>query len=155
MRRAWVALATLFGAGFFPVAPATLGSALTLVLWWFLSPLPIGIYLAVTAAITVGGFFVCGEAEKSLGHDAQPIILDEVAGQLVTLAFAPAHSLPAALLGFALFRVFDILKPPPAHQAQSLPGGYGVVMDDVFAGLYSWLVLRGASLVLARFHVFL
>jgi len=153
MRRVWVALATVFGAGFFPVAPATFGSAVTLVLWWFLSPLPLGIYLAITAAITLFGFYVCGEAEKSLGRDAHPIVLDEVAGQLLTLALAPAHNLLAAALGFLLFRFFDIVKPPPAHQAQELPGGVGVVMDDIFAGLYAWLVLRGAALVLARFHI--
>jgi phosphatidylglycerophosphatase A len=146
MRRISVALATVFGAGFFPVAPATFGSFLTLFLWWWMQPLPPALYLAITAVITVAGFWLCGEAEKSLGHDAHPIVLDEVAGQLITLALAP-RTLWAAGAGFLLFRVLDIWKPPPAYQAQRLPGGVGVVMDDVLAGAYGFLLLRGAALV--------
>ncbi|MBI5836517.1 MAG: phosphatidylglycerophosphatase A [Candidatus Eisenbacteria bacterium] len=147
LQRFAVVLATVFGAGYFPVAPATFGSFLTLFLWWWLITLPPWVYLGVTAVITLAGFWLCGEAEKTLGHDAHPIVLDEVAGQLITLAFAP-RTLAAAAAGFLLFRVLDILKPPPAHQAQRLPGGVGVVMDDVFAGLYGWLILRGAAALL-------
>ena len=143
MRRVAVALATVFGAGFFPFAPATFGSLLTLLLWWVMAPLPPLLYLGITAGITVAGFWLCGEAEKSLGHDAHPIVLDEVSGQLITLALAP-RTLLAGLVGFLLFRVLDIVKPPPAHQAQRLPGGVGVVMDDVFAGVYGWLLLAAA-----------
>ena len=133
MRRIAILLATLFGAGRFPLAPATFASFLTLGLWWWMSALPAPVYLGITAAITLAGFWICGEAEKSLGHDAHPIVWDEVSGQLVTLAFAPAHHWPSAVAGFLLFRIFDILKPPPAYQAQRLPGGVGVVMDDVLA----------------------
>ena len=149
MRRFAIVLATVFGAGFFPVAPATFGSLVTLILWWFLAGpgVPVWLYLAITAAITVGGFWLCGEAEKSLGHDAHPIVLDEVAGQLITLILAP-RSLLAGAVGFVLFRILDILKPPPAYQAQRLPGGVGVVMDDVFAGLYGLILMRLAALVL-------
>lgn len=155
MRRLALLLATLFGAGRFPLAPATFASFLTLGLWWWMSPLPMPIYLGITAAITLAGFWICGEAEKELGHDAHPIVWDEVAGQLVALSFAPARHWPSAALGFLLFRIFDILKPPPAHQAQSLPGGVGVVMDDVFAGLYALGLLRVAGLLLARAHFLL
>jgi phosphatidylglycerophosphatase A len=149
VRRLSVVLATLFGAGFFPFAPATFGSFLTLILWWWMQPLPPALYLGIVAGITVAGFWLCGEAEKSLGHDAHPIVLDEVAGQLITLALAP-RTLWAAGAAFLLFRVLDIVKPPPANQAQRLPGGVGVVMDDVIAGVYGWLVLRGAALA---FHL--
>lgn len=155
MRRVSIALATLFGAGYFPVAPATLGSLLTLGLWWWMSAWPPALYLGATAALALLAFWICGEAEKSLGHDAQPIILDEVVGMLVTMAFAPPHNLPAAAAGFLLFRFFDILKPPPAYNAQNLPGGFGVVMDDVFAGLYALGILRGAGWLLGRAHIVL
>jgi len=152
MRRVAVALATVFGAGFFPFAPATFGSFLTLFLWWWMAPLPPATYLGITAAITALGIWLCGEAEKSLGRDAHPIVLDEVAGQLVTLAFAP-RTLASAAIGFVLFRALDVLKPPPARQAQNLPGGWGVVLDDVAASLYGWILLRGAALLLRPWHL--
>ncbi len=155
MRRISVALATLFGAGYFPVAPATFGSLLTLALWWWMSAWPPALYLGFTAALALAAFWICGEAEKSLGHDAHPIVLDEVVGMLITMAFAPYHNLLAALVGFLLFRFFDILKPPPAYNAQELPGGIGVVMDDIFAGLYALAVLRGAGWLLGRAHIIL
>ena len=91
---------------------------------------------------------VCGEAEKKLGHDAHPIVADEVAGMMITMcgvpAFGPGHPSHALALaaGFVLFRIFDIWKPPPVNQAQALPGGIGVVTDDVLAGIYANLVLQ-------------
>lgn len=154
MNRLAVVLATVFGAGFFPVAPATFGSLLTLPLWWWMAPLSPLPYFAVTAGITLLGFYCCGVAEKSLGHDAHPIVLDEVSGQLITLAFAP-RSLLAAAVGFLLFRILDIWKPAPAFQAQKLPGGIGVVMDDVIAGVYGCLVMRGAAILLHSHNIYL
>ena len=141
MKRLSLLFATLLGAGYFPVAPATFGSALTLILWWYLQPLPIPVYLAVTLAIILAGFYFCGEAEKALGHDAHPIVLDEVAGQLIALALAP-RTIPAMLTAFVLFRILDVWKPPPAYQALRLPGGVGGVMDDVCAGLYALGLMR-------------
>ncbi len=152
MNRVFVWVATLFGAGYFPVAPATFGSFLTLFLWWFLAPLPLPLYLGITLGITLLGIWICGEAEKTLGHDAHPIVLDEVAGQLITLALAP-RSLLAAGLGFVLFRILDVWKPTPAREAQHLPGGAGVVLDDVFAGAYGLLILRAAAWLLRDLHL--
>jgi phosphatidylglycerophosphatase A len=87
-------------------------------------------------------------AEKTLGHDARPIVIDEVAGMLVGalgLRHPPgAAGLAEVLLLFGLFRVFDVLKPWPVHSAQRLPGGFGVVVDDLLAGAYTagalWLL---------------
>jgi phosphatidylglycerophosphatase A len=149
VRRLAVVLATGLGVGRLPVAPATWASAATaLVLLLVLPRLGLPAFLALTVAVTAIAIPVCGAAEKTLGHDAHPIVLDEVAGMMVTMcgvpAFGPAHPPYAVALaaGFALFRVFDIWKPPPVDQAQALPGGAGVVIDDVLAGIYANLVLQ-------------
>ncbi len=149
MRRLAVLLATGLGLGRLPVAPATWASAATaLLLLPILPRLGLPAFLALTAAVTALAILVCGPAEKTLGHDAHPIVLDEVAGMMVTMcgvpAFGPAHPPYALALaaGFVLFRVFDIWKPPPVNQAQALPGAFGVVTDDVLAGIYANLVLQ-------------
>jgi len=145
MRRAAVWLATGFGIGFLPVAGATWGSfAVALVLLPFatsLTPLGVGIAILVTCVI---GVWASGEAEKSLGRDANPIIIDEVAGMLVSVWAIPLAGRAVLGLGlaFVLFRIFDIVKPFPIRQSQALPGGWGVVVDDLLAGVATNLVLR-------------
>jgi phosphatidylglycerophosphatase A len=133
--------ATLGPVGYAPIAPATVGSLVTAAIGWFLPvwPLPftlcaIGVGVAIAVAI-------CGEAEKDLGHDAHPIVADEVIGQTLALLGAP-HSLIAFGAAFVLFRVFDVWKPLGANEAQRLPGGLGVVADDVIAGLTSCVTLH-------------
>ena len=126
--------ATLGPAGWAPIAPATAGSALVAAIGWFIPPPALPITLGL---LVVGGVFaawIAGEAEKELGHDAKPIVIDEAVGQSLALLFVP-HRLIAFALSFVLFRVFDVWKPLGAHQAQALPGGIGVVADDVIAGL--------------------
>ncbi len=149
MRRLAVLLATGFGLGRFPIAPATWGSAATaLVLLPLMPRLPLLPYLILTLAVTALAVYVCGEAEKSLGHDARPIVADEIAGMMITMCGVPAFGGAgppygiALLIGFVLFRMFDVWKPPPVDRAQALPGGFGVVMDDVLAGVYANLVLH-------------
>lgn len=122
------------GAGF-------LGTLQGLALWWLLpaEPLP---YLAAVAALTVLACLVCGAAEKALGtHDDTRIVLDEVVGFWWAAAWLP-RAWPWALAAFALFRVFDSLKPPPARQLERLPGGWGIVADDVGAALVANLAVR-------------
>jgi phosphatidylglycerophosphatase A len=143
-------IATLGPIGFAPVAPATFGSFATAIVGYAL-PVP---DLRIALALLVVGFFVAvwaaGEAEKSLGHDAGPIVIDEVIGQTIALLGAP-HTWWAFLACFILFRIFDIWKPLGAHEAQRLPGGWGVVTDDVIAGITSFAVFQLARLALARF----
>jgi len=130
----WLALATLGPVGYAPIAPATVASAVVAAAAWFV---PAPAWPVAWMLLAVGGLlavFVSGEAEKSLGHDAGPIVADEVIGQLLALQFVP-HTIPAFILAFVLFRLFDIWKPLGAREAQSLPGGWGVVADDVIAGL--------------------
>jgi phosphatidylglycerophosphatase A len=127
-------LATLGPVGYMPVAPATAGSAVVAVIGYFLPVPPLWVTLvliAVGAWLAVG---ICGVAEKQLGHDAKPIVADEAVGQSLALLFVP-HDPVAFLASFVLFRILDVWKPLGAREAQRLPGGLGVVVDDVIAGL--------------------
>ncbi len=149
MRRLAVLLATGLGLGRLPVAPATWASAATaLALLPVLSRLGLPALLALTLGTTLLALLVCGPAEKTLGHDAHPIVLDEVVGMLVTMCGVPSlgHAGPpyaiSLLAGFVLFRIFDIGKPWPVGRAQALPGAFGIVTDDILAGLYSNLSLQ-------------
>jgi phosphatidylglycerophosphatase A len=145
VRRPAVWLATGFGIGFIPFAPATWASlVVALVLLAFpgcASPLVLGIAIAALLPLAI---WTSGAAERELGRDAHPIVIDEVVGMLVTVwGVSLAGRAPLVLgLGFLLFRAFDIVKPYPIRQSQNLPGGWGVVVDDLLAGLASNLVLR-------------
>lgn len=142
MDRFWVRLgATFFFTGYFPVAPATFGSFVTLGLWWFLPPMSWIVQLLLIAVIGVAGLSLSTRAESIFGHDGRPIVIDEVVGCLITVFMLP-HTLGVAVVGFLLFRVFDVVKPPPAYQLQSLRAGAGVMADDVMAGIYANVALR-------------
>jgi phosphatidylglycerophosphatase A len=94
-----------------------------------------------TVAVAVIGVPVSTRAEKWFGHDGSPIVIDEALGMLITLFMLP-KSIAIYAVGFLLFRVFDIVKPFPAGRAQALPGGWGVMMDDVLAAIYAHICLR-------------
>ena len=128
------ALATMGPVGYAPVAPATAGSAVVVLVGWFLPVAPLALTLALLVVGTLLAVWLAGEAEKELGHDAHPIVIDEVIGQSLALLFVP-HTLVAFAAAFVLFRVFDVWKPLGAREIQRLPGGWGVVADDVIAGL--------------------
>jgi phosphatidylglycerophosphatase A len=141
-------LATLGPIGYAPVAPATAGSAAVVLVGWFLPAPALPVALAFLAVGTALAVWIAGTAERSLGHDAHPIVIDEVIGQSIALLLAP-HVVWVYLAAFLLFRLFDIWKPLGAREIQRLPGGLGVVADDVIAGLASLAVLQG-GLWLAR-----
>jgi phosphatidylglycerophosphatase A len=128
----WVA--TLGPIGHSPVAPASAGSAVVALVAYYLPVPPLPVALALLALAAALAVWICGEAEGSLGHDAKPIVFDELVGQSLALVLVPRHPL-AYFASFALFRVFDVWKPLGAREAQRLPGGWGVVADDVIAGL--------------------
>lgn len=143
MNHVIMALATGLYVGKIGIAPGTWGSLVAFLPWLLIKDLSLPGYLLVLAALLVVGFFVSGSAEKILNSpDAGCIVIDEVLGMFVTLAAAPAH--PAAwLLGFVLFRIFDILKPfPVSWFDQRIHGGIGIMMDDVVAGLYALISLQ-------------
>lgn len=136
-------LATGFYSGNLPKAPGTWGSLVALVPWFFMRNLPLPTYLGTLAILFVMGCILAGSAEKILDQaDAGPIVIDEFVGMFITLSAAPNH--PAAwILGFLLFRVFDVFKPFPCSWFdQHIHGGFGIMMDDVIAGLYALLSLH-------------
>ena len=136
-------LATGFGSGLAPLAPGTAGTLVGIPLYWVFSVLPWPIWLITVLAFTCLAWYVSDEAEKLFGRkDAQCIVIDEIAGLQWTL-FLVVPTVPHIALGFVLFRLFDIVKPFPARLFQEkLPGGCGVVADDLAAGVYGNLVLQ-------------
>ena len=136
-------LATGFYSGNLPKAPGTWGSLMALVPWFFMRNMPLPSYLSLLAIIFVVGCLLAGSAEKILDQaDAGPIVIDEFVGMFITLAAAPSH--PAAwIIGFLLFRFFDVLKPFPCSWFDThIHGGLGIMLDDVFAGLYALVCLQ-------------
>ena len=143
MTRLAVFLATAAYTGYFPIAPGTVGSAVGLAVyaavWWTGSPL---VEVAVILLLFAAGVWAGTVAEQYFGGiDPGPIVLDEVVGMLITLAFIPV-GWPAALAGFFLFRVFDVIKPFPAGRMEKLHGGLGVMADDAMAAVYANVSLR-------------
>jgi phosphatidylglycerophosphatase A len=138
----WVLLAAWGPCGYAPAAPGTFGTLGAIPLYLALSRLSPGAYVAATFAFSALAMAAAARAGRYWGiADASPIVIDEVAGYLVTMALVP-FSWPAALAGFVLFRVFDVLKPWPASAFDRMKTGFGVVMDDLAAGVYAWAVLR-------------
>lgn len=147
-----MAIATGFWIGNLPKAPGTWGSLAALLPWLLIRGLTLPVYLIVLLAVFIVGFFAAGSAEKILDRaDAGPIVIDEILGMFITLTFAPDH--PAAwILGFLLFRLFDIWKPfPVSWFDQHIHGGLGIMMDDVMAGLYAFVGLQLLWLLIGGF----
>jgi phosphatidylglycerophosphatase A len=136
-------IATGCYSGYLPKAPGTWGSLVGLLLFFLLHTLSLEIYLAVIAGIFVIGTFSAGEAEKIMDHqDPGLVVIDEIVGMLITMIAVPATPL-AMVLGFILFRIFDILKPFPVNFFdQRFHGGLGIMLDDVMAGIYSLIILQ-------------
>jgi phosphatidylglycerophosphatase A len=130
-----------------PVAPATAASLVMLPFVHLFWKGPDLVQALITLTVIWLAVLVSTRAEIVYGHDAKAIVIDEVAGMLVTFLFVPQVTDPrgrvlALGMGFLLFRIFDVLKPFPAGRAQGLPGGLGVVFDDVLAGVYANVLLR-------------
>lgn len=143
-------LATTLGTGYAPVAPGTAGALFILVLYFFATPVSPVIFLAVILALFFVGTWAATETEKDYGHDASQINIDEVVGMLITL-FLVEKSLTSMIIGFALFRFFDIVKPFPVNKMQDLPRGWGVMMDDVIAGIFSNILLHLTMFVIGTY----
>ena len=140
-------VATGAGSGYAPVAPGTAGSAVGLLLFWPLSWLPFGWQIGVTAAVFVLGALAASHVATQVGlKDPGIVVVDEVVGMWISLLSLPLTPIIAAL-GFFLFRVMDVLKPWPARDFEHLPGGWGIMTDDVMAGVYANLLLRVGLLV--------
>ena len=144
LRRIGVFIATSAYVGYAPVAPGTFGSAAGLAVFYAVRHQGSAIVEGATiVALFAIGVWAAGEAERHFGRtDPGAVVIDEVVGMLITLAFIPVN-LTGAIVGFFVFRLLDIVKPWPARRFERLHGGFGIVLDDVMAGIYGNLVMWG------------
>jgi phosphatidylglycerophosphatase A len=140
-----VAIATAGGAGFVPKAPGTAGAAVGVLLYLAIETLHLGTYYPHAIILFLfAGIWASFRVENLYGHDSQRIVIDEVVGQMIVFAFAAGRfRLPflEVLVGFGLFRLFDITKPFPIRRLERLKGGVGVMADDVGAGIFALVLL--------------
>jgi len=135
-------LAFGFGTGLAPFAPGTFGSLPGVLLFWLTLDFGLYVQLGVLVALTLTGFWICGESSKRLGvHDHGGIVWDEIAGMYATLLVAPV-SLLGWVLAFVFFRIMDIVKPWPIRDLDHrIDGGVGIMLDDLAAALYAAILL--------------
>jgi len=143
MRHFTLLLATGFGVGYSPRAPGTLGTLVAIPVYYFLSNVPFPLYEITLIGFVFLSVWVSGNAEIFFGKkDDQRIVIDEIIGFLTTMLWVP-KTIRFVIIGFFLFRFFDILKPFPIRRLEKgFKGGFGVVLDDVLAGVYANIVLR-------------
>lgn len=143
MKRLARLLATGLYSGYFPIAPGTVGSAVALIPL-FLCPAFKGFYLLLLSFILFFiGVWSATEVEKTDGRDASIINIDEIVGMWLSVLYLPEGlHWWWLIMAFFVFRIFDIIKPPPVNASQRIPGGWGVMIDDVLAGIYTNLFLR-------------
>ena len=144
MRRLALLIATCGYIGFAPLAPGTVGSAAGVLLFYLARAAGVPwLELALIALLFAAGVWASSIAEQHLGGiDPGPVVIDEVVGMLITLAWIPVTPL-GALVGFLVFRVLDVVKPWPSRQFEALHGGLGIMADDAMAAVYGHLVMRG------------
>jgi phosphatidylglycerophosphatase A len=134
-------IATVGGAGYFPFAPGTVGSAAGAIAYLLTRHLDPGVQVGLFAGVCVVGSWASTVAARHVGReDPGHVVVDEVAGQLATLLLLDVGWL-GTLAGFLIFRVLDIVKPWPANRLEALHGGFGIMADDVMAGAYGWVLL--------------
>lgn len=139
----WHWLAMGLGSGLAPKAPGTFGSLLGLLLWWPLSSFSLPVYLLLVLLAGIAGVYICDRVAKDMKvHDHSAIVWDEFVGLWIGLIALPV-TWTTAVLGFALFRLFDIWKPwPIGYLDRSVHGGLGIMLDDVLAGVYTLIVMH-------------
>lgn len=143
MDRIILFFASGFLSGYAPLASGTVGTLVGIAIYILLNQLPLKLYGILTSAIVVFGIWLSSRAEEILGEkDSGVIVIDEIAGFLVTM-FALPMTWQTIVIGFFVFRAFDVFKPFPIRRIdQRLPGGWGVMLDDVLAGVYANLTVH-------------
>jgi phosphatidylglycerophosphatase A len=139
--------ATGFGSGYSPFAPGTAGTLVGLLFVWPMSFMGVPGQVGFTVIVSLLAMIAADIVAKTTGlKDPGLVVADEIAGMMVTMIAIPL-TFKSVLLGFILFRVMDVVKPPPARQFERFKGGVGIVADDLMAGVYAQLVLRGLLMV--------
>jgi phosphatidylglycerophosphatase A len=148
MHRLALVIATCGYVGYVPIAPGTAGSAAALVLYGAVRGTgSVGAEVAIVGILAIAGIWSAGIAGRQFGSlDPGPVVIDEVVGMLITLMLLPVNA-AGVIMGFLVFRFFDIVKPWPARRLEALPGGFGVMADDGVAAAYGNLVLRAVIAV--------
>jgi len=142
MNRFFLLFAAGFGVGYSPIAPGTLGTLITIPIYYFLSAIRSPIYEVTIIAFFFLSVWISEKAEIFFGkRDDSRIVIDEMMGFLITMLWIPKTAI-FIIIGFFLFRFFDIVKPPPIRLIERARGGFGVVLDDVVAGVYSNIILQ-------------
>ena len=143
----WRFVATFFFLGKLPFAPGSWGSLGALLLWLLL-PISFSIHLSVIVFLFVLGVYSSNKMAKYLDDDdPSEVVIDEVVGMGISLFMLP-HSFGLYLLAFILFRIFDIYKPLFIYRIQNLSGGWGIMLDDVLAGLFTFALVNGIAIIL-------
>lgn len=148
-------IASFLGLGYLPKAPGTWGSIGALGLYYLLPASwfelwNLKYYLPGLLLFSLFAVWISGKAEKTLGHDAPSIVIDEVCGFFTAAAYLPKTFL-VGIYAFVLFRVFDIAKPFPVNISQRLPRGWGIVLDDILAGIYALILLQIINAIYPKF----
>jgi len=142
MRRFIFLLATGFGVGYSPITPGTLGTLLAIPIYYFLSEMLFPLYELTLITFFFLSSWISGQAQQYFGKtDDQRIVIDEMMGFFIAMLWVTKTPF-SILVGFILFRVFDIFKPFPIRRFEKVRGGFGVVLDDVMAGIYANMILH-------------
>ena len=141
--RILIAIATFFSIGKFPKAPGTMATLATIPLWFVLAQTGWVVYMVVTLLLIPLGVMAAQAYENSVAqHDSKEIVIDEVVGFLITMTWLPL-TWQSVVLGFLVFRFLDIVKPPPIRQLdQKVGGGFGVMVDDIAAGIIGSVLMQ-------------
>jgi len=136
-------LALGFGSGLAPKAPGTFGTLAAIPLFLLLSMLTPAFYFVAVVVMSIAGVYICGKAADDVGvHDHPAIVWDEFIGYFITMFMVPV-SWQSVLMGFLLFRIFDILKPwPISFIDKKMSGGFGIMFDDILAGAFSLVIMQ-------------
>lgn len=149
-------IASGFGSGYSPIAPGTAGAFLAMLIWWAYATLLNDSHLVFLCTLsfviifTVLGTWSASVAEKYWGKDPSRVVIDEMVGTWIALLAVPnGQAWGYMLAAFVLFRFFDILKPLGIRKMEKLPGGYGIMADDILSGIYGLIVLYAFRLISA------
>ena len=143
----WRFVATFFYLGKLPFAPGSWGSLGALLLWLLL-PVTFSVHLTVIVILFILGVYSSNKMAKYMeDHDPSEVVIDEVVGMGISLFMLP-HSLGLYLLAFILFRIFDFFKPLFIYRIQNLSGGWGIMLDDVLAGIFTFAIVNGIAIIL-------
>ncbi len=135
------------GSGYAPVASGTVGSAIGLLIWILLPSLTAYQQIAFVGVTFLIGVPICTQMEKTYGYDPSQATFDEFVGQWTALILLP-KTLPYLAASFLIFRALDVWKPFPARGSQKLPGGWGIMIDDLIVGVYTCLLLHGVKMLI-------